>query len=192
MSNIFRKAAAVLFVMAAVLIPAFNSGGQSKLRRVPKSENLEIVPVEAVQVLELPVNLSDAVLAKTDKGYVLKCSISNNLGTPINGMDYMLLVIDANNSKEAILSVSEKFQIKGHDTKNLVSKTAFGLDVTQGYRLLLIANRVFDGESIWEVPKAGDVLQAFASGDYSITPRATRATNLVDTPIGSARSFTRP
>lgn len=192
MSNIFRKRAAVLFVIAAVLIPVSNAAGQSKLPRAPKSENLEIAPVEVVQVLELPVSLSDVVMANTNKGYVLKCSISNNLGTPINGMDYMLLVIDANNSREAILSVSEKFQIKGHDTKNLVSKTAFGLNVTQGYRLLLIPNRVFDGESIWEVPKAGDVLQSFASGDYSVIPRATRVTNLVDTPIGSARSFLRP
>jgi hypothetical protein len=184
MRIILRKAAAIVFVMAAVLIPALSASGQNKL---PKSENLEIASVEVVQVLEHPLNLSDVVLANTDKGYVLKCSISNNLGTQINGMDYLLLVIDANNSKEAILSVSEKLQIKGHDTKNFVSKTAFGLNVTQGYRLILIPNRVFDGESIWEVPKAGAVLEAFASGDYSITPRATRVTNLVDTPIGSAR-----
>jgi hypothetical protein len=187
MTNILRKAATVLFVIVAALIPVLNVAGQGKLPKLPKSENLAIAPVEVVQVLEQPVNLSDVVLASTNKGYVLKCSISNNQGTPINGLDYMLLVIDANNVKEAILSVSEKLQIKGHDTKNLVSKTAFGLSVTQGYRLILIPTRVFDAESIWEVPKAGDVLQAFASGDYSVIPRAIRVTNLVDTPIGSAR-----
>jgi len=191
MRNIFRKIVAAGFVMATVLISVFVAAGQGKLPKLPKSENLEIAPVEVVQVLELPVSLSDVVMANTNKGYVLKCTISNNLGTPINGMDYMILVIDGNNSKEAILSGSEKLQLKGHDTKNLVSKTAFGLNVTQGYRLLLIPNRVFDGESIWEVPKAGDVLQTFASGDYSVIPRATRVTNLVDTPIGSA-PFTRP
>ena len=191
MRNIFRRIVAAGFVMATVLISVFVAAGQGKLPKLPKSENLEIAPVEVVQVLELPVSLSDVVMANTNKGYVLKCTISNNLGTPINGMDYMILVIDGNNSKEAILSGSEKLQLKGHDTKNLVSKTAFGLNVTQGYRLLLIPNRVFDGESIWEVPKAGDVLQTFASGDYSVIPRATRVTNLVDTPIGSA-PFTRP
>ena len=192
MSKIVRNTAAVLWVIVAVLIPVFNAAGQGKLPRLPKSENLKIATVEVVQVLEHPVHLSDVVLANTGKGYVLKCSISNNLGTPINGLDYMLLVIDANNIKEAILSASEKLQLKGHDTKNLVSKTAFRLDMTQGYRLILIPNRVFDGESIWEVPKAGEVLEAFASGDYSVIPRATRVTNLVDTPIGNARSFARP
>lgn len=191
MSNIFRKLVVAGFVMAAVFIPVFEAAGQSKLAKLPKSEDLEIVPVEVVQVLEQPVKLSDVVLANTDKGYVLQCSISNNLSTPVIGMDYLLLVIDANNSREAILSVSEKFQIKEHASRNLISKTAFGLNVTQGYRLILIPNRVFDGESIWEVPKAGEVLEAFASGDYSVTPRATRVTNLVDTPIGSA-PFTKP
>jgi hypothetical protein len=184
MINIRRKTVAAVFVLATDLISVFGAAGQSRL---PKSENLEIAPVEVVQVLENPVNLSDVVLANTKKGYVLKCSISNNLGTPIIGMDYMILVIDPNNSKEAIISVSEKLEIKGHDTKNLVSKTAFGLNVTQGYRLILISNRVFDGESIWEVPKASAVLEAFAAGDYSVTPRATRVTNLVDTPIGRLR-----
>jgi hypothetical protein len=72
---------------------------------------------------------------------------------------------------------------------SLVSKTSFGLNVTQGYRLILIPNRAFDRESIWEVPKAVDVLEKFASGDYSVTPRATRITNLVDTPISGARIF---
>ena len=185
MSNIFRKLVVAGFVMAAALIPVLGAAGQSKLAKQPKSENLEIAPVEVVQVLEQPVNLSEVVLANTDKGYVLKCSISNNLGTPVIGMDYLLLVIDANNFKEAILSVSEKLQIKEHATWSLVSKTAFGLNLTQGYRLILIPNRVFDAESIWEVPKAGEVLEAFASGDYSVTPRATRVTNLVDTPIGA-------
>jgi len=184
MNNIFRKTISAGFVLAAVLFVALGAAGQRKL---PKSENPDIAPVEVVQVLELPVSLSDVVLRNTERGYVLKCSISNNLGTPIVGMDYLLLVIDANNSKEAIISVSEKLQIKAYGTKDLVSKTAFGLNVTQGYRLILLPNRVFDGESIWEVPKAGAVLEAFAAGDYSVTPRATQVTNLVDTPIGSAR-----
>ena len=90
MRNIFGKIVAAGFVMATVLISVFGAAGQGKLPKLPKSENLEIVSVEVVQVLEHPVSLSDVVLANTDKGYVLKCSISNNLGTPINGMDYLL------------------------------------------------------------------------------------------------------
>lgn len=182
MTCVFRKAVAAIFLMAAVLFPVFSAAGQGKL---PKPKNLRVAPVEVVQVLEQPVNLSEAVLANTDNGYVLKCSISNNLDTPIIGLDFMLLVVDPNNFKQAILSGSEVFKLKGHATKNLVSKTPLVLNVTQGYRLILIPHRVFDPDSIWEVQKAADALEAFASGDYSVTPKATRVTNLVDTPIGT-------
>jgi hypothetical protein len=109
MIGVCRQAVAAGFLMVAVLIPVFSAAGQHKL---PKSENLRVGPVEVVQVLEQPVNLIDVVLANTDKGYVLKCSISNNLGTPIIGLDYMLLVIDPNNTKQAILSGSEEFKLK--------------------------------------------------------------------------------
>lgn len=180
MTGVIRKTVATLILMAAVLIPVVSAAGQAKL---PKSENLRVATVEVVQILEHPVNLTDVVLVNTDNGYVLKCSISNNLGTPMIGLDYMLLVIDPNNSKNAILSHSEAFKLKGYATKNLVSKTPLVLNVNQGYRLILIPHRVFGVDSIWEVPKAVDALEAFASGDYSVTPRATRVTNLVDAPI---------
>lgn len=184
MTGVIRKAVAALVMMAAVLIPVVSAAGQDKL---PKSENLGVATVEVVQILEHPVNLTDVVLVNTDNGYLLKCSISNNLGTPIIGLDYMLLVIEPNNSKHAILSRSEAFKLKGYATKNLVSKTPLVLNVSQGYRLLLIPHRVFDPDSIWEVSKAVDALEAFASGDYSKTPRATRVSNLVDAPIGEAK-----
>jgi hypothetical protein len=182
MIRAFRKAVAAVFLVAAILTPVFSAAGQAKL---PKSENLRVAPIEVVQVLEQPVNLTEALLANTDHGYVLKCSISNNLGTPIIGLDYMLLVIDPNNLKQAILNGREELKLKGHATKNLVSKTPLMLNLSQGYRLILIPHRVFDPDSIWEVQKAVDALKAFASGDYSVTPKATRVTNLVDTPIGT-------
>ena len=186
MTGAFRKAVAAVFLVAAILIPVFSAAGQAKFS---KSENLRVAPIEVVQVLEQPVNLSEAVLAKTDNGYVLKCSISNNLGTAIIGLDYMLLVIDPNNSKQAILSGSEEFKLKGHATKNLVSKTPLVPNLSQGYRVILIPHRVFDPYSIWEVQKAVDALKAFASGDYSVMPQATRVTNLVDTPVGAKVIF---
>jgi hypothetical protein len=178
----FRNVVAVVFLTAAVLIPGLSTAGQG---RSPKSENLPVVPVEVVSVLEQPVNLNEVILANTDKGYVLKCTISNNVDTPITGLDYMLLVIDANNFREAILSGREEFKLKTNATKNLVSKTPLVFNVGQGYRLILIPYRVFSLDSIWEVQKAVNALESFASGDYSVTPRATRVTNLVDAPIGA-------
>jgi hypothetical protein len=184
MAGIFRRAVTVGFLLAAVLIPLLSAAGQARLM---KSENLKVAPVEVVQVLEQPVILSEAFLTNTDNGYILKCSISNNLDAPMIGLDYVLLVIDPNNIRHAILSGSEAFKLKGYATKKLVSKTPLLLEVSQGYRLFLIPQRVFGHESIWEVQKAADALEAFASGDYSVTPRATRITNFVDAPIDAPK-----
>ena len=189
MISVIRKAVAAALPIAAILMSVFSAAGQSKRPQLPKSESLALVPVEVIQVPEQPVNLMDAVLSNTDEGYLLKCSISNNLGTPIIGLDYMILVIDPNNSKKAILSVSEKVKLKGHATSKLVSKTPLQMNVGAGYRLILIPLRVFDADSIWEVQKAVDALEAFAAGDYSVTPKATRVTNLVDAPIGKKGIF---
>lgn len=65
MSGVFRRAVVVVFLMAAVLIPLFNAAGRAKS---PKSENLRVAPVDVVQVLEQPVNLSEAVLTNTENG----------------------------------------------------------------------------------------------------------------------------
>ncbi|HVQ40030.1 MAG TPA: hypothetical protein VMS31_21000 [Pyrinomonadaceae bacterium] len=183
MFRVFKKSATAVLLVAVILIPVSSVSGQRK-SKLSKSENLEIAPVEVIQVLDHAVNITDGVLTKTDKGYVFKCSISNNLIVPVTGLDYMLLVIDANDSRVAVLSASERLQLKDRETKDLVSKTFFGLNVTRGYRLILIPNRVFAADSIWEVPKPVAALEAVYSGDYSIIPRATRSTNLVDTPIG--------
>lgn len=185
MFRVFNKSGTAVFLFAVVLVAVSGASGQHKVKS-PKSENLEIAPVEVVQVLDHAVNITDGVLTKTDKGYVFKCSVSNNLIVPVTGLDYMLLVIDANDSRVAVLSASERLQLKDRETKDLVSKTPFGLNITRGFRLILIPNRVFAADSIWEVPKPVAVLEAVYSGDYSVIPRATRSTNLVDTPIGGS------
>lgn len=147
-------------------------------------ENPRIAPVEVVQVVELPINLQDAVLSETKKGYVLKCLLSNNSDSRILGVDYLLLLIDSNNTTRAIIDGTEDLKLERNASKSLISRKPLHIEVGDGYRLILIPQRVFGTDSFWEVLNARKVLEKYASGDYSLKPEVARVTNLVDTPIG--------
>jgi len=137
--------------------------------------------VEVVQVTELPVSIREVVLEKTRKGYVLKCLLSNNSADQIVSLDYLLLVINLKNERY-LLDGTEAVKLKGYATKPLASERHFLLELSDGYRLFLIPNRVFDRESVWEVKKANKALEAHASGDYSVTPEVVRGPKLYDAP----------
>ena len=47
-------------------------------------------------------------------------------------------------------------------------------------RLIFMLEQIVGRESIWEVVKAKDALQAYASGDFSIAPSVLRVPNHVD------------
>lgn len=175
-----RKFAALLLLLVAI-----SSVATSATVRQSLAANSAVpgkFAVEVVQVAELPVSVREVVLAKTRKGYVLRCLLSNNSADQIVRLDYLLLVIDSNNVERHLVNGTEDFRLKGYATKPLISQTPLRLEVGEGYRLFLMPNRVFGGESVWEVLKANKVLEAHASGDYSVTPEVVRILNLYDAP----------
>jgi hypothetical protein len=147
-------------------------------------QNPRVTAIDVVPVLQLPVNLQDATLVKSKKGYELKYVLSNNSDGRILGLDYLLLLIDFNNTTRAIVDGAEEFKLEPNASKSLISRKLLHLEVGDGYRLILIPQRVFSTDSFWEVLNARKVLAKYASGDYSLNPEVTRATNFVDTPIG--------
>jgi hypothetical protein len=147
-------------------------------------ENPRIAPVDIVQVVDLPINIQDAVMSETKKGYVLKCSLSNNADSRILGVDYLLLLVDSNNTARGIIDGSEELNLEPNASKRLISRKLLRFEFGDGYHLILIPQRVFSTYSFWEVVNARKVLEKYASGDYSLKPEVARVTNLVDTPIG--------
>jgi hypothetical protein len=152
-------------------------------------QNPRVIPVDVVPVVELPVNLQDAVLVKTKKGYELKWVLSNNSDSRILGLDYLLLLVDFNSTTRAIVDGAEDLKLERNASKSLVSQKLLHIEVGEGYRVILIPLRVFGTDSFWEVLNARKVLEKYASGDYSLKPEVTRATNFVDTPIGGRARF---
>jgi hypothetical protein len=154
---------------------------ESCLRIAPQSSDIS---VEVFQVLDLPLNIHEASLTKTERGYLLKLSLANSSELKIIGLRYSLAVIDSRNQLQPLVNRTEGFSIPGYDIKTLTFKSPIKFKQKDGERLVLMIEQVISRESIWEVVKAKDALEAYARGDYSVMPAVMRVANQVDTRPG--------
>jgi hypothetical protein len=151
---------------------------------VPQSGEL---PVEVFQILDLPLNVHEASLAKNERGgYLLKLSLANSSELKLIGLRYSLALIDSRNQVQPLVNRTEGFSLPGYGMKTLTFKSLIKFKQKDGERLLFMIEQVISRESIWEVVKAKEALEAYASGDYSFTPAVLRVANQVD-----ARPFER-
>lgn len=151
---------------------------ESCLNVTPQSDAIEVF-----QVLDLPLSIHEASLTKSERGfYLLKLSLSNTSDLKILGLRYSLASIDAQNQVQIRVNRTEGFSLPAYDMKPLTFKTPIKLKQKDGERLLLMIEQVISRESIWEVVKAKDALEAYARGDYSVVPTVLRIPNQVDSP----------
>lgn len=139
--------------------------------------------IEVFQVLELPLNVHQASLVKTERGYFLKLSLANSSELKMLGLRYSLVTIDSDSKMRFRVNRTEGFSVLPYATKSLTFKTPIKFK-SNGERLVLMVEQVISRESIWEVVKAKDALDAYARGDYSVTPVVLRVANAVDAPMG--------
>ena len=148
------------------------------------------VPVEVFQVLDLPLNVHEASLMKSERGfYVLKLSLANSAELKMIGLRYSLGLIDSRNQLQPLANRTEGFSVPAYGMKALTFKTPIKLKQKGGERLVLMIEQVISRESIWEVVKAKDALEAYARGDYSVMPTVLRVANQVDAPPGAPQIF---
>src|SRR5689334_20172997 len=140
------------------------------------------VTVEVFQVLDLPLNVHQASLIKTDKGLLLQLSLGNSSEVKIIGLRYSIVSVDARNQVQIRVNRTEGFAVPAYGTKTVTFKTPLRLKQRDGERFILMIEQVVSRESIWEVVKAKDALEAYASGDYSVMATVLRVPNQVDSP----------
>ena len=145
----------------------------------PQSEDLA---VEIFQVLDLPLSVHEASLVRSDKSFFLKLSLANSSELKLVGLRYSLVSIDAKNQIQFIANRVEGFSIPAYAAKTVTFKTPLKVKQKDGERLALMVEQVISRESIWEVVKAKDAIEAYARGDFSIVPSVMRVTNQVDSP----------
>ncbi len=152
----------------------------------------ELLPIEIFPVLDLPVNVHEASLTKNERGfYLLKLSLANSSELKLLGLRYSLASIDARNQVQIRVNRTEGFALPAYGMKTLTFKTPIKIKQKDGERLLLMIEQVISRESIWEVVKAKDALEAYAQGDFSVVPSVLRIPNQVDSPIGRPIRFER-
>src|SRR5688572_2576214 len=150
--------------------------------RVSATLQTHDLSAEVFQVLELPLNVHEALLVKSDKaGYLLKLSLANSSELKIIGLRYSLVSIDGENKVRFRVNRTEGFSILPYKAKSLTFKTPIRFK-SNGERLVLMLEQVISRESIWEVVKAKEALDAYARGDYSVMPAVLRVANQVDAP----------
>ena len=160
---------------------------KSCLNIAPQSSELSI---EVFPVLDLPLNVHEASLTKSERGfYFLKLSLANSSELKIIGLRYSLASIDSRNQLQPLVNRTEGFSVPAYGMKTLTFKSPIKFKQKGGERLLLMIEQVISRESIWEVVKAKDALEAYARGDYSVTPTVLRVANQVDAPTGVSPIF---
>ena len=138
--------------------------------------------IEVFQVFDLPLSIHEASLTKNERGQFLQLSLSNSSDLKILGLRYSIVSIDTRNEVQIRVNRTEGFSVPGYGMKTLTFKTPIKLKQRDGERFLLMIEQVISRESIWEVVKAKDAIEAYARGDFSIVPSVMRVTNQVDSP----------
>ena len=169
----------VLTITICVLIGSVSERAQQTQKKTRYPE----VAAEIVLVPELPLTIHEAALVKTDKGYVLKCRVSTDAEVSLIGLRYSLTEIDPITGARPITNRIEGFDLAPYTSKSLTFPTPIRFRKIDGSRLVLMLEQVVSRESIWEVIKAKDVLEAYVKGDYSIEPHVLRVANQVDAPL---------
>jgi hypothetical protein len=173
----------LVFVASAFLAPLRICGKTFASNQTPEFS------MEVFQVLDLPLSVHEAALVKAERGYLLKLSLGNSSDVRMVGLRYSLCIIDDANQPLVVVNRTEGFSLPAYTTKSLTFKTPIKLRPANGQRLVLMLEQVVSRESIWEVVKAKEALEAYAKGDYSVVPVVLRVANQVDAPPIIPRVF---
>jgi len=140
------------------------------------------VHVEIFQVLGLPINIHEADLVSNGFAYAVRLRVSNETTSELLGVRYALKPIDADGRVHNGMNPIEGFALTAHESKTITFNSRMRLSAKPGYRYVLMVEQVISRDSIWEVVKSKDALDAYLKGDYSIQPTVMRVANAVDAP----------
>ena len=141
-------------------------------------------PVEIFQLQGLPLNVHEAVIIeKRSSRYQVRLRLSNESNTELKGFRYSIVIMDLNEEKFQVQTRNEAFELAAHDSKELsfaLAPAYYNLD--RKLRFILMLEQVISSDSIWDVVKPKDALNAFLNGDYSTQPKVIKGSNAVDAP----------
>jgi len=172
-NNLPRK---LLIPLAAFFLPVLLCGDVARSQDVAGPDQL---PVDVMQVLELPAHITNPILLRSEKGYLLNCQISNNSDGRILGFTYQLLVLDSAGRLRMMASRTATIKLDGYATRDLSLRPPAKLKIKSGDRVVLAVEQLIGRELVWEVLNSRAALEAYGRGDY-LAPEVKQILNQVD------------
>ena len=179
MTEVRRRFALVLFLFSLTFVLAqVTTATQTKHPTQPR-----VAAIEVFQVVGLPLSIQNAVLVRSDKGYVLKGFLSNGSDLDMVGLRYSLVDVDSSNVAHPIANRVEGLRLAPYATSSVTFQTPIRLKLKDGARLVLMLEQAIGTIDIWEVMKAKEALEAYIAADFSIIPQVMRVANQIDSPL---------
>lgn len=164
-----------------------NAAPPKQITLPPQASPERSFPVDYLEVTDLPLSISIPILVKTEKGYVIRCSVANNSVEPMLGITFLILVLDSENRVRSSGSWSAGIKVAGYVTRDLSIRVPIKLTIKNSYRVVLAPEQLIGSESIWQVMKARELTEAFARGDQYVAPKVRRVANQFDPPSDPLR-----
>jgi hypothetical protein len=177
MRNMLAANLIIVLVVSGFFAPLRLSGKPSE------NKQARDLTIELFQVIGLPLVVHEALLLKSEKGYLLKVSLANTSELKMIGLRYSLATIESGNKAKLVANRTEGLSIPPYETESLTFKTPIKFKPTGEDRLILMLEQVVSRESIWEVVKAKEAFDSYARADYSVVPIVLRVANQVDVPL---------
>jgi hypothetical protein len=153
----------------------------------------DAVAVEYFEQSELPVNVSDATLARRQKHQELTGRIANLSDEPVSGVVFLLIALNEQGKISGRISWVEKLDLETGELRSVSIRLPKNIAVPRNGKLVLGVDEIFGRRSIWIASKVEQALEAFGTGATYTAPKLKRVTNLVDSPNdGEIRILRRP
>jgi hypothetical protein len=151
----------------------------------------EAVAVEYFEQSELPINVSDATLAKRQNHLELTGRIANLSDEAVCGVVFLLIALNEQGKITGRISWVEKLDLEIGELRSASIRLPKKLAVPRNGKLVLGLDEIFGRKSIWIASKVEQALEAFGTGATFAAPKVKRITNLVDSPGGEFRILRR-
>ena len=176
-NNLTRKS---IILLAGFFLPALLSVEAARSQDVAGPDYL---PVDVMWVLELPAQISNPMLYRSEQGYVLRIKISNNSDDRILGFTYQLIVLDSTNKLRKIASRTCALKLPGYSSKDLTLRQPRKLKFKNGDHVVLAVDQVITRDAIWAFLNSREAIDAYRRGDY-LVPEVKKVLNQVDSKPG--------
>ena len=103
------------------------------------------------------------------------------------GITFLILVLDSENKVRSSASWGAGIQVPGYVTRDLSMRVPIKLTIKNSYRVVLAPEQLIVSESIWQVTKARELIEAYARGDAYVAPKVRRVANQFDPPSAALR-----